>query len=196
MEEAKEMMDHSIDHLSKELVKVRTGKASTTMVSDILVPYYGSPTPMSQVANITTSDSRTLVIKPWEANIIPAIEKAIMEANIGITPQNDGEVIRLTIPMLTEDRRKELVKQAKALGEDSKVGVRNARRQAMEDIKQGIKSGYPEDMGKRREEEIQKMTDNHVKKIDEMIEAKEKDIMTVWKVTEMGLSHALIGGSL
>ncbi len=179
MEEAKEMMDHSIDHLSKELVKVRTGKASTTMVKDILVPYYGSPTPMSQVANITTSDSRTLVIKPWEANIIPAIEKAIMEANIGITPQNDGEVIRLTIPMLTEDRRKDLVKQAKALGEDTKVGVRSARRQAMDDIKNAIKAGYPEDMGKRREEEIQKMTDNHVKRVDEMIEAKEKDIMTV-----------------
>jgi ribosome recycling factor len=179
MEEAKEMMDHSIDHLSKELLKVRTGKASANMVKDILVPYYGSPTPMSQVANITTSDSRTLVIKPWEGNIIPAIEKAIMEANIGITPQNDGEVVRLTIPMLTEDRRKDLVKQAKALGEDTKVGVRNARRQAMEEIKKGIKSGYPEDMGKRREEEIQKMTDGHVKKIDEMIEAKEKDIMTV-----------------
>lgn len=179
MEEAQEMMDHSIEHLSKELVKVRTGKASPTMVRDILVPYYGSPTPMSQVANVTTSDSRTLVIKPWEANIIPAIEKAIMEANIGITPQNDGEVVRLTIPMLTEDRRKELVKQAKSLGEDSKVGVRSARRQAMEEMKKAVKSGYPEDMGKRREDEIQKMTDSHVKKIDEMIEAKEKDIMTV-----------------
>ncbi len=179
MDEAKAMMDKSIDHLSKELVQVRTGKASPAMLQSILVPYYGTPTPLSQVATVTTSDSRTIVIKPWEANMIPPIEKAIMEANIGITPQNDGEVIRLSIPPLTEDRRKELVKRAKALGEDSKVGIRSARRDAMDMIKKAVKDGYPEDLGKTREKEIQEMTDNHVKKIDEMIEVKEKDIMMV-----------------
>ncbi len=179
MEEAQEMMDKSIDHLSKELLQVRTGKASPAMLRGIMVPYYGNPTPLNQVANVTTSDSRTLVIKPWEGNMIPAIEKAIMEANIGITPQNDGEVVRLNIPMLTEERRKELVKRAKSLGEDSKVGVRSARRDAMDMLKQAVKDGYPEDMGKKREKEVQDMTDSHVKKIDDMISAKEKDIMTV-----------------
>lgn len=179
MDEAKAMMDKSLEHLSKELVQVRTGKASPSMLQSVLVPYYGTPTPLQQVANVTTSDSRTIVIKPWEKTIIPAIEKAIMEANIGITPQNDGEVVRLSIPPLTEERRKEMVKRAKALGEESKVGVRSARREAMDMLRQAVKDGYPEDMGKKREKDIQDMTDSHVERIDEMIEAKEKDIMTV-----------------
>lgn len=179
LEMAEESMSDSIEHLRKELRKLRTGKASTSMFSDILVAYYGSPTPLNQVANVSTSDARTIVIQPWEKATLAPIEKAIFEANLGLTPQNDGEIVRIMIPPLTEDRRKQLVKKAKALGEDAKVSVRNARRDAMEGIKKGVKDGYPEDAGKRREGEVQDLTNNFGKKIDSLIEAKEKDIMTI-----------------
>lgn len=179
VQHAKELMEHAIEHLEKELAKVRAGKASASMVEGLMVPYYGSPTLLSQVANLSTSDARTVVIQPWEKNMLGPIEKAIFEANLGITPQNDGEVVRLMIPPLTEERRRDLGKKAKALGEDAKVGVRNARRDGMEHIKKAVKNGFAEDMGKAKETEIQNLTDKHITKIDQLVEAKEKDIMTV-----------------
>ncbi len=179
MEEAKEGMDKSIDHLKHELAKVRTGKASTALVNDILVDYYGAKTPMSQVANISTSDARTISIQPWEKSVLSAIEKAIFEANIGITPRNDGEKIHLAIPPLTEERRLELVKKAKQYGEEAKVGVRSARHKALDAVKKEVKNGYPEDAGKAREKEIQEMVDNHTKMVDKLVATKEKDVMTV-----------------
>lgn len=179
LEEAQENMDHSIDHLKKELAKISTGKASPALVQDILVPYYGTPTPLNQVANVNSSDARTLVIQPWEKSMLAPIEKAIFEANLGVTPQNDGELIRIIIPPLTEERRKELAKQAKALGEESKVSVRNVRRDIMDVIKKAVKEGYPEDEGKRLEDRVKQMTDGHTGKVDELVEKKEKDIMTI-----------------
>jgi ribosome recycling factor len=179
IETAKEGMNHAMEHLQKELLKIRAGKANPDMLSGLSVPYYGSQTPLSQVANVTSSDSRTLVIQPWEKNMIQPIEKSIMEANLGFNPQNDGDVIRINIPALTEDRRKQLVKQAKSAAEDSKVGLRTSRRDAMEGIKKAVKDGYPEDMGKRMEEQIETMTKSYSDKIDQMLQGKEKDIMTI-----------------
>lgn len=179
VQHAKKLMDQAIEHLEKELTKVRAGKASTAMLEGMMVSYYGNPTPINQVANLTTSDARTLVIQPWEKSMLGPIEKAIFEANMGITPQNDGEVVRLMIPPLTEERRKDLGKKAKALGEDAKVGVRNARRDGMEHIKKAVKNGFAEDLGKAKETEIQNLTDKFITRIDQLVEAKEKDIMTV-----------------
>ncbi|MCB0581784.1 MAG: ribosome recycling factor [Phaeodactylibacter sp.] len=172
-------MEASIEHLQKELATIRAGKASPNMLSGIIVPYYGSPTPLNQVANVSTSDSRTITIQPWEKNMLAPIEKAIFEANLGVTPQNNGEIVIINIPPLTEERRKELVKKSKSIGEDTKVGIRSARREAMDQIKKAVKSGFPEDMGKRKEEEVEKLTKEFVEKIDKLIETKEKDIMTI-----------------
>lgn len=179
VEHAEELMEQSIEHLQNELVKVRTGKAAPTMLEGLMIQYYGVPTPINQVANVSAADARTLVIQPWEKSMLAPIEKAIFEANLGVTPQNDGEVVRISIPPLTEERRKDLVKKAKALGEDAKVSVRNARRDAMDHIKKAVKDGYPEDAGKRKEQEVQNLTDKYSERIDHMIEAKEKDILTV-----------------
>lgn len=179
MEMAKLDMDAAIEHLQNELVKVRTGKASASMLGGIVVSYYGSPTPLNQVSNISASDSRTLNIQPWEKNMLGPIEKAIFEANLGITPQNNGEMVILNIPPLTEERRKELVKKSKSLAEDSKVGVRQARRDAINEIKKEVKNGYPEDAGKKKEEEVQDLTDKYTTKIDNMVKAKEADIMKI-----------------
>lgn len=176
---AKQAMEDSIEHLQKELAKIRAGKASPAMLADLRVPYYGSPTPLNQVANVSTSDAKTLVIQPWEKNMLAPIEKAIFEANLGLTPMNDGELVRINIPALTEERRKQLVKAAKDLGEDTKVSIRNARRDANDEIKQAVKNGYPEDAGKSAEEEVQKLTNNFGNKVDELIKGKEKDIMTI-----------------
>jgi len=176
---AKEGMDKAISHLNHELKKVRTGKASPSLVKDLPVEYYGSPSTVSQVANVGTSDARTITIQPWEKNMIPVIEKAIFEANVGITPQNDGEIIRLIVPPLTEDRRREMVKKTKSLGEDAKVGVRKNRQAAMDGIKKAVKDGYSEDSGKREEHNVQELTNAYGKKIDEILAAKEKEIMTV-----------------
>lgn len=176
---AREGMESAIEHLQKELVKVRTGKASTSMLGGIVVPYYGTPTPLSQVANISTSDSRTLNIQPWEKNMLGPIEKAIFEANLGLTPQNNGEVVILNIPPLTEERRRDLVKKTKALGEDSKVGIRSARGEAIKEIKKEVKAGYPEDAGKRKEDKIQELTNSYTSKVDAMIKVKEEDIMKI-----------------
>ena len=179
LEEAKAAMEKAMLHLDHELVKIRTGKASTNLVADIQVDYYGAPTPLPQVANIQTSDARTLSIQPWERNVIGAIERAIINANLGLTPQNDGEVIRLSIPPLTEERRKEMVKKAKAAGEECKVGVRTARHKALDGIKKAIKDGLPEDLGKRKETELQDMVNKYVGQTDKVIETKEKEILTV-----------------
>jgi ribosome recycling factor len=179
VEAAEESMENSIDHLQKELSKIRAGKASPAMLAGLLVSYYGSPTPLNQVANVSTSDSRTIVIQPWEKSMLAPIEKAIFEANLGVTPQNDGEVVRLNIPPLTEERRRELVKKSKSLGEDAKVSIRNARRDAMEHIKKEVKNGFPEDAGKRLEDEVQNLTNQYGEKVDKLIESKEKDIMTI-----------------
>ncbi len=179
IEAAQEDMEHALEHLQRELIKIRTGKASPAMLSGIKVPYYGSSTPLNQVANISTQDARTLAIQPWEKSMLGPIEKAIFEANLGLTPQNDGELIRINIPPLTEERRRDLSKQAKSLGEEAKVSVRNARHKAMDSVKKAVKSGYPEDAGKRRESEVQDTTNDYTDKIDKMIENKEKEIMTV-----------------
>ena len=158
---------------------IRAGKASPSMLNGIMVNYYGTPTQLSQVASISTPDGRTLSIQPWEKKILGDIEKAIFEANLGLTPMNDGEFVRITIPALTEDRRKQLVKQTKSLAEDAKVSVRNTRHKMMDFIKKEVKEGYPEDAGKKKEDEVQNVVNNAGKKIDEIIVAKEKDIMTV-----------------
>lgn len=177
--EASASMEKALDHLEHELFKLKTGKASTSLLQDLMVDYYGTPTPLPQVANIQTADARTLTIQPWERKIIGAIEKSILAANIGITPQNDGEMIRLTIPPLTEDRRKDLVKRAKACGEEAKVGIRNIRHKALETIKKAVKDGTPEDMGKRKENEMQDLVNKMVEKVDKTLVAKEKEILTV-----------------
>jgi ribosome recycling factor len=179
IEMAQESMDQSLEHLQKELVKIRTGKASPAMLGGLLVPYYGSPTPLNQVSNVSTSDARTLVIQPWEKSMLAPIEKAIFEANLGVTPQNNGEIIIINIPPLTEERRRDLVKNAKALGEDSKVSIRNARRDAINELKKAVKDGLPEDIGKRKEGEVEELTKKYQEKVDAMIAAKEKDIMTI-----------------
>jgi ribosome recycling factor len=179
MTETKGSMDHAIEHLNAELVKVRTGKANANMVAGLLVEYYGNPTPLNQVGNVTNADSRTLVIQPWEKNMIGPIEKAIFEANLGVTPQNDGEVVRISIPPLTEERRKDLVKKAKSLGEEAKVSIRSARHKAIEGVRKAVKDGYPEDMGHDKEAEAQKLTDDYGVKVDEFVKAKETDIMTI-----------------
>ncbi|MBK9338464.1 MAG: ribosome recycling factor [Lewinellaceae bacterium] len=179
MTEAKAQMDKALEHLEHELTKLRTGKASTSIVQDLLVDYYGSPTLIGQVANIQVSDARTIVIQPWERNMLGPIERVIINSNLGITPANDGEIIRLSIPPLTEERRKDLVKKAKHAGEESKVGVRNARHKALDHVKKAVKDGLPEDLGKRTENDLQELVNKYVKHVDEVVGTKEKEIMTV-----------------
>lgn len=179
IDKASEQMDQAIAHLERDLLRLRTGKASADLVSDIKVDYYGSPTPMSQVANISSGDSRSLVIQPWEKSMLAPIERAIFESNIGITPMNDGESVRINIPPLTEERRKDLAKQAKAYGEDAKISIRNARRDANNVIVKEVKDGYPEDLGKAKEKTIQDLTDKHIERIETTVAQKEKDIMKV-----------------
>ena len=179
LDEAGDNMEKSIKHLESQLMKIRAGKASTHIVDGIMVDYYGVMTPLNQVSNIGTPDVRSVIIQPWDKNMIDPIEKAIMQANIGITPENNGEVIRLNIPPLTEERRIDLVRQVKIEGEDTKVGIRNARRDAKDELKSLQKDGLPEDEQKNGESEIQKLTDKYIEKVDNDVEAKEKDIMTV-----------------
>lgn len=178
-EKAKNYMDDAIEHLNSELSKIRTGKASTAILKDILVEYYGSPTPLAQVANVSTMDAKTLAIQPWEKTMLGPIEKSIFEANLGLTPMNDGEMIRISIPPLTEERRKEMVKRVKQAGEDGKISLRNARQKMMSLVKDKVKDGFPEDAGKRKEDEIQNMVNDYGDKINKIVAAKEKDIMTV-----------------
>jgi len=186
IEQAKKIMDNArakmadaVKFLEEDLKTYRAGKANPLIFNNVIVDYYGNPTPVPQVASVTTPDAKTIMIQPWEKNMIPKIEKAIMDANIGLTPQNNGETIRCTIPPLTEERRKELIKKAKVSGESAKVVVRNARRDAIDALKKAIKEGLPEDVEKDDENLVQKDTDKYVKAVDELISAKEKDILTV-----------------
>lgn len=177
--EGRNGMDKAIQHLKDELLKVRTGKASPAMLHGIMVDYYGTPTPLNQVANVSTPDSRTISIQPWEKSMLSAIEQAIFAANLGLTPMNDGEFVRVSIPPLTEERRKQLVKMTKSLAEETKVSIRNERHKILNTIKQEVKNGFPEDQGKRRESKVQGMLDEYTDTINKLLEAKEKDIMTV-----------------
>jgi len=176
---AKEAMDKAIDHLQKELVKIRAGKATPSMLDSVQGDYYGTLTPLAQVGNVGTMDAHTLTVQPWEKSLLEAIEKAIIHANLGLNPQNNGESILINVPMLTEERRKDLTKQAKSEGEHAKVGIRNARKTANDEIKQLQKDGLSEDMSKDAEQNVQNLTDNYSTKIDSIVAAKEKDIMTV-----------------
>jgi ribosome recycling factor len=176
LDTAKEAMDNAIVHLEKELRSIRAGKASPAMLGTVMVDYYGSQTPLGQVANVNTPDPRTLSIQPWEKNMLQPIEKAIQNANLGLNPMNNGDLIMINVPPLTEERRIGLTKQAKAEAEHAKVGVRNARKDANNDIK---KTDISDDMKKIAEDEVQKLTDAYVKKIDDTLSVKEKEIMTV-----------------
>ncbi|NOT38635.1 MAG: ribosome recycling factor [Saprospiraceae bacterium] len=171
--------EKAIEHLQKELVKVRTGKASTSLVDGIQVQYYGSPVPLTQVANVGVADARTITIAPWEKKIIGDIEQAIFAANLGLTPQNDGEMIRITIPPLTEERRKDLVKQVKHYGEETKIALRNIRHKLMDLIKKEKTNGLSEDIAKSKETQAQNMLNDFVTKVDHVVETKDKELMTV-----------------
>jgi len=179
IDDANERMDKAIEHLHNELVRLRAGKANPHLLDGITVDYYGTNTPLNQVSNINTPDPKTIAIQPWEKNMLDPIEKAILNANIGITPINNGELIRLNIPPLTEERRKLLVKQVKQEGENAKISLRNTRRDTNEEIKKLQKDGLPEDLAKRAEDKIQKLTDDYTVKIDDVVNSKEKDIMTI-----------------
>lgn len=174
-----ESMQSSVSHLENELVKIRGGRASAAILDGIFVDYYGNNTPLNQVANVSTPDARTISVQPWEKGMLDPITRAIQAANLGFNPSNNGTVVICSIPPMTEERRKTLVKKAKEEGEHAKVSVRNARRDANEEIKKLIKAGLPEDEGKDGEAKIQTITDNYSAKIDKHLESKEKEIMTV-----------------
>ena len=177
---ADEKMQDAAAFLEEDLKNYRVGKANPSIFNSVTVDYYGSPTPIPQVASVSTPDARTLVIQPWERTMIGKIEKAILDNNLGFTPSNNGEIIRCVVPPLTEERRKELIKKAKASGEQTKVVIRNARRDAIETLKKAQKNeGLSEDTEKEAEEEVQKITDKNIKSIDTLVAAKEKEIMTV-----------------
>ena len=179
LEETRESMDKALKSLRHDLLSVRTGRASTTLVDGIQVDYYGAATPLNQLANLSTPDPRMLVISPFDKSSIQAIERAIQTSDLGLTPTNDGKVIRISIPPLTEERRKDMVKQVKKLAEDHKVGVRDSRRAAVGMLKDLVKDGLPQDDGKRAEKTVQDVTDEFVGKIDEMAAAKEKEVLEV-----------------
>ncbi len=179
LEVTEEMMTKAVQHLEDELLRIRAGKATPNILDGITVDYYGSVTPLNQVSNINTPDAKTIVIQPWEKAMVEPIEKAILAANIGLTPVNNGEIIHINIPPLTEERRLNLVKQIRNFGENTRVSIRNARREGNDALKQMKKDGLSEDMEKDAEANVQKLTDDYIKKVDELIEAKEVDIMTV-----------------
>lgn len=179
LESTEESMAASVAHLEKSFLNIRAGKASPAMLGSVFVDYYGSSTPLSQVANINVPDARTLTIQPWEKNMLGPIEKAIMVANIGFNPMNNGDVIIISVPPLTEERRRDLVKQAKVESEDAKVSIRNARQEANKEIKKLEKEGASEDLCKDAEAEVQELTNNFIRKIDEHLAIKEAEIMKV-----------------
>jgi ribosome recycling factor len=179
LDETKDSMFKGLKHLEDELRKVRAGKASPDMLQGIMVEYYGIPTPVNQVASIKLLDARTLVIVPFERKIIGDIERSIFQSNIGITPQNDGENIRLSVPPMTEERRRDLVKMAKNHGEQTKIVIRNARKDGNEMVKDLVKNGLSEDIGKDAEDTIQTLTNDHITKVDKMLAEKETEIMTI-----------------
>ena len=178
-DEFKNSNNRSISHLEAELTKIRAGKATPSMLSSVMVDYYGSPTPIQQVANITTMDARTITVQPWEKAMLNEIAKGIINSNLGFAPQNNGEVLIISVPPLTEERRRDLVKRAKAEAEHAKVAIRNNRKDALDMVKDLKTEGLSEDMSKDAETEIQNITNGFVKKVDELVELKEKDIMTI-----------------
>ena len=179
LEIAKENMENAISHLEKELGKIRAGKASPDILDGIFVDYYGVNTPLNQVANINTPDLKTIVVQTWEKNMLAPAEKAILVANLGLTPVNNGEVIHINIPALTEERRSQLVKQVKAEGENAKISIRNARKSANDDLRKLENEGLSEDREKSAENEVQEITNDYSKKADLLLEVKEKDLMTI-----------------
>jgi len=179
IQQLKEQLEKNLTHTHHEFSRIRAGKATPNMLDGVMVEYYGTPTPLSQVANVGTPDARTLAIQPWDKSLIRPIETAIINSNLGFAPQNDGEMIRINVPALTEDRRKDLVKMAKAESENSKVGIRNIRKDFMEKVKSLQKDGLSEDEARGTEEEIQKVVDAYTKKTEEVLAGKEKEIMTV-----------------
>ena len=176
---AKDGMKGALAHLENELTKIRAGKATPSLLDSVVVEYYGSNVPLSQVANVNTIDARTLTVQPWEKSMLGEIEKKIIAANLGLNPQNNGDIIMINVPPLTEERRRNLVKQVKTEGENAKISIRSARRDANEEIKKLNKDGLPDDLTKKAEESVQKITDDYIAKTDALIAAKEKDIMTV-----------------
>ncbi|MCX6272453.1 MAG: ribosome recycling factor [Bacteroidetes bacterium] len=179
IEQTKKEMVSAITHLEHEFTKIRTGKASPQMLEGVKVDYYGNMTPIDQIANINTPDAKQIVVQAWDKSLLSVIEKAIMAANLGFNPQNNGEILRIVVPALTEDRRKDLVKRAKAEAENARVTIRNIRRNSNEVAKKLEKLGVPEDEVKGVEKEVQHQTDLHIQKVDKILEIKEKDIMTV-----------------
>jgi ribosome recycling factor len=179
LEETKERMQKAVDHLEHELARLRAGRATPALLDGITVDYYGVNSPLSQVSNINTPDPKTILIQPWEKNMLGTIEKAIMAANIGLTPINNGEVIRINIPPLTEERRHQLVKQVRNEGETAKISLRNARKWANDELKNMLREGLPEDLEKDATENVQQMVHDYSAKVDKVMAAKEKDVMTV-----------------
>lgn len=179
IDKAKNEMESSVVFLDESLAHIRAGKANTKILDGIKVDYYGTPTPLTSVSTVTTPDAKTISIQPWEKGLIPTIEKAILASDIGITPANNGEIVRLAIPPLTEERRRQLVKQAGTAVEDAKISVRNSRREAIEALKKEIKNGMSEDIEKDAEAEVQKLHDKYIKRLEELFALKEKEIMTV-----------------
>lgn len=178
-DELKSSNNKSLAHLENELVKIRAGKATPSMLNSVMVDYYGNPTPIQQVANVGTMDARTITVQPWEKSLLNEIAKGIINANLGFAPQNNGESLIISVPPLTEERRRDLVKKAKAEGEHAKVGVRNNRKDALDMVKELKADGLSEDLAKDAENQVQTITDSYIKKVDEQIELKEKDIMTI-----------------
>jgi ribosome recycling factor len=179
IDETKERMEKSLEHLEHELARLRAGRSNPALLDGITVDYYGVNSPLNQVSNINTPDPKTILVQPWEKNMLGVIEKAIMAANIGLVPVNNGEVIRINIPPLTEERRHQLVKQVRNEGETAKISVRNARKWANDELKQLLKDGLPEDFEKEAVEKVQEMTNSFTVKIDKVMATKEKDVMTV-----------------
>src|SRR3981189_2726828 len=179
LDDARDSMKKAVNHLEAELIKIRAGKANPQMLDGLVVDYYGSPTAMNQVANVSVMDARTLTIQPWEKNMLQPIERAIINANLGVTPQNDGNMIRLFMPPLTEERRKEFVKKSYSEGEQTRIAIRNTRRDAIEQIKKLQKDGLSEDLTNDAEKEMQDLTDQHINLVEKHLASKEKEIMSV-----------------
>ncbi|MCU0455127.1 MAG: ribosome recycling factor [Bacteroidales bacterium] len=179
LEETKDRMQHAVEHLEHELARLRAGRSNPALLDGITVDYYGVNSPLSQVSNINTPDAKTILIQPWEKTMLGTIEKAIMAANIGLMPINNGEVIRINIPPLTEERRHQLVKQVRNEGETAKISIRNARKWANDELKQLLKNGLPEDIEKEAVEGVQELTSKFTDKVDKVVAQKEKDVMTV-----------------
>jgi ribosome recycling factor len=177
--DAEEKMQMTLEFLEETFARIRAGRANVRILDGVRVEYYGSHVPLSNVSTVSTPDAKTILVQPWEKNMLKVVEKAIMDSDVGITPENNGEVIRLGIPPLTEERRRQLVKQTKQESEDAKISIRNSRREGIDEVKKAVKEGLPEDMGKDVENELQKLHDKFIKRIDEKFAEKEKEILTV-----------------